>query len=131
MKESSKQTIKSITSKTFGGLTKEYYIRNFLFGFVVFGIYFLVMKNKPISFWVFFISTLFLYPYSRFVYESVANFILGKNSFIVDLRFLFITKVISIFLCFIFAIVIAPLGLLYLYFYHTKQEKKKVNNEEI
>ncbi len=130
MKESNKQTIKSIASKTFGGLTKEYYLRNFIFGFVIFGIYFLVMKNKPLSFWVFFIPTLFLYPYSRFVYESVANFIVGKNSFFIEMRFFFIMKLITIFICFIFAIVIAPIGLLYLYFHHTKREKKAILEEE-
>lgn len=26
----------------------------------------------------------FLYPYSRFVYESIANFIIGKNVFLVS-----------------------------------------------
>ncbi len=130
MKESSKQTIKSITSKSFGGLTKEYYFRNFLFGLAIFVLYFFTMKNKQISFYAFFIPTLFLYPYSRFVYESVANFIVGENSFFVNMRFFFIMKLITVFLCFIFAIVIAPIGLLYLYFYHTKQEKKAVIEEE-
>ena len=124
MKESNKQTIKSITSKTFGGLTKEYYIRNFLFGLAIFILYFFVMKNKQISFYAFFIPTLFLYPYSRFVYESIANYIVGNNLFFVEMRFFIIIKIITIFLCFVFAIVIAPIGLLYLYFHHTKQEKK-------
>ena len=95
MKESSKQTVKSITSKTFGGLTKEYYIRNFLFGLAIFILYFFVMKNKQISFYAFFIPTLFLYPYSRFVYESIANYIVGNNLFFVEMRFFFIIKIFS------------------------------------
>ena len=65
-----------------------------------------------------------LYPYSRFVYESIIGYIMGDNNFLVDLKLMFIVKMITMSFCYIFSIFIAPLGLAYLYFYHSKQEKE-------
>ena len=64
----------------------------------------------------------FLYPYSRFVYESVVDFVLGENVFIVNVIFMLAIKLVSMLFCWLFAIFIAPFGLAYLYYRHSKEE---------
>ena len=122
----------SFLSKTFGGLSKAYYIRQFLFGLIFFAFMFFMgyehysSTGNPSLFItniIFGLVCLFLYPYSRFVYESIIEYILGDNVFFGNAVLMLTTKFITMMLCFMFAIFIAPIGLTYLYFYHSKQEK--------
>ncbi|MEE6076036.1 hypothetical protein [Avibacterium paragallinarum] len=121
----------SFISKTFGGLNKAYYFRHFFFGLILFILLEAMIFNagkgaidsKFISMTIMNCVLLFLYPYSRFVYESVVDYILGKNAFFVNAALLLATKITTIALCFVFSWAIAPIGLIYLYFYHSKQEK--------
>lgn len=125
----------SFISKTFGGLNKSYYFRHFFFGLIIFILLEAMFikvgggAKKNIldgGFWAISgicLLFLFLYPYSRFVYESIVNYIVGDNVFIVNTFLLLTIKVITIFLCFIFSWAIAPIGLIYLYFYYSRQEK--------
>ncbi|WP_060989132.1 hypothetical protein [Photobacterium leiognathi] len=126
--------MKHLLTKTLGGLDRTYYFRNFLFGlpFCVFLIYLTLSYNgevKDFYFKLFFpvISTL-LYPYAKFVYDSIIEFIMGDNIIVSGLGLAVIVKLFVISLVWIFSIFIAPIGLIYLYFYHSKQEKI-VNNE--
>lgn len=57
-----------------------------------------------------------LYPYSRFVYESIVDFILGRNVFFVNATMMLIVKWMTMTFCWGFAIFVAPIGLAYLYF---------------
>ena len=68
----------------------------------------------------FFILNTFLYPYARFVYERIANFVIGENEFTLNALFFLIAKFWTMAICWIFAWVIAPVGLTYLYFHHSK-----------
>ena len=122
----------SFLSKTLGGLSKAYYIRQFLFGLIFFAFMVVMGYNSysrtgnPSIFLtniILGLVCLFLYPYSRFVYESIIEYILGNNAFFVNAVLMLIIKFITMMLCFMFAIFIAPIGLTYLYFYHSKQEK--------
>ncbi|MCW9718731.1 MULTISPECIES: hypothetical protein [unclassified Avibacterium] len=122
----------SLISKTFGGLNKAYYFRHLFFGVVIFILLELLIFNagKGIIDHKFILSTLMfliftlLYPYSRFVYESIVGYIFGENVFIVNAILLLITKMVTMLICFMFSWIIAPIGLVFLYFYHTKQEKQ-------
>lgn len=126
----------SFFSKTFGGLTASYYIRHFLFGLIIallFGgsLYLSqIQTTRPLDVIQLSIATVylslsqFLYPYSRFVYESVVGYILGNNVFFMNTSSFIYLKFITMFICWVLAIIIAPLGLIYLYFYHSKQEKQ-------
>ncbi len=114
-----------ILSKTFGGLSKQYYLRQLFFGVLI--VAFVValpftQTNRAIPIELIVISTIntLLYPYSRFVYESVIEFIIGKNVFFVNATTMLITKIITMCLCWCFAIFIAPIGLAYLYYHHSK-----------
>ncbi len=118
----------SILSKTFGGLSREYYFRNFIFGLIFPTLfYFAFSQGKaemeiPFGLIAFAIVNTFLYPYSRFVYEKIMDFIFGENVFFVNAILLLITKFITMYFCWGLSIFIAPIGLAYLYFYHTKNE---------
>jgi hypothetical protein len=61
-----------------------------------------------------------LYPYSRFVYESVTGFIMGENVFFMNAMFLLVMKFFTMAACWFLAMVIAPVGLIYLYFHHSR-----------
>jgi hypothetical protein len=121
--------MKQVIAKTFGGLTKQYYIRQFIFGLIFPAIFIFSFSQSsqqvtiPLSSIGLFIVSSLLYPYSRFVYESVVNFIMGGNVFWVNAIMLIIVKFITMALCWSFAIFIAPIGLVYLYFHHSKQEQ--------
>ncbi len=68
------------------------------------------------------INTL-LYPYARFVYESVVDFIPGNNVFFVNAVLMMSIKLVTMMLCWGAAIVVAPVGLAYLYHHHSKSER--------
>lgn len=113
-----------LIAKTFGGLTPQYYFRQFVFG-LVFPVFILLMASnstQPIKIGMiaFMVVNSILYPYSRFVYESIINFIMGQNVILVNAIFLLFAKLTTILLCWLFAIFIAPIGLAYLYYYHSK-----------
>jgi hypothetical protein len=123
-----------ILKKTFGGLTRKYYFRHFFFAAVFLAFFSFSMLGPMLSsskgsasgtFFVFFTMVLntFLYPYSRFVYETIMDFIVGDNLFFGNAIFVLLTKLFTMVLCFSLATVIAPIGLLYLYFHHTNKEK--------
>lgn len=116
-----------IIAKTFGGLSSAYYFRHFIFGllFPIFG-YFAVSEGAyplRLSLILMLVMNTVLYPYARFVYESVIDFVVGANIFLVDAMVMLAFKVVTMSLCWVFAIFIAPVGLLYLYFRHSKAEK--------
>ena len=115
--------------KTFGGLSTAYYIRQFIFGLPILALVVWPMFakggasiNVPLLVWG--VIFQFLYPYSRFVYESVVGYLMGNNVFFVNAFLMLITKLFTMLLCWFLSIFIAPVGLLYLYFYHSKQERQ-------
>ncbi|MDQ0589184.1 hypothetical protein [Variovorax paradoxus] len=118
--------------KTFGGLSRAYYIRQFLFG-LIFPAFTLFMMTRgrsgptdvglPLAL-LFALNTL-LYPYARFVYESAVGFVMGNNVFFVNAFLMLFVKAITMLLCWAFAIFIAPIGLIYLYFHHSKAEQQR------
>ncbi|MGF1806121.1 hypothetical protein L4C31_12810 [Aliivibrio sifiae] len=74
----------TIIQKTLGGLSKQYYIRQFLFGLIFPAIFFFIFSQEgengmPMNLIFLCIVNSLLYPYSRFVYESVVDYILGDT----------------------------------------------------
>jgi len=116
--------MQEIIRKTFGGLSAQYYIRQLFFGslFAALIVYVMLSGERPVQFGMiaFLVINTFLYPYSRFVYESVVGFIMGNNIFFVNAIFMIVMKVFTMMLCWSFAIFIAPIGLAYLYYHHSK-----------
>jgi hypothetical protein len=117
----------NILRKTLGGLTTQYYLRQLFFGVLLAIIlYFpLTVGYHGIDFGAVFILgvTALMYPYSRYVYESVISLITGSNVFYLPAFFLLLTKVLTMSLCFAFAPIVAPIGLALLFFQNSKAQK--------
>ena len=116
-----------VIAKTFGGLSASYYFRHLIFGmaFPVFIYFMLGQGNRPVqmSTVVLLLVNTLLYPYSRFVYESVMDFFLGNNVFLVNAVLMLAMKLMTMLFCWAFAIFVAPIGLAYLYLYHSRASK--------
>lgn len=114
--------------KTLGGLKRSYYMRHFIFGALISAFFIYISMQNPNGLKtgniIFFIINAILYPYARFVYEQIIGFIMGKNFFLINAIVMLTVKVITMALCWAFSIFIAPLGLAYLYYYHSKAEKE-------
>jgi hypothetical protein len=112
----------SVLARSFGGLAPRYYIRQLLFG-LFFPVFLLLMHGKgvfalPVQVEVFIAVNTLLYPYSRFVYESVAGYIVGDNVFVFPATMFGTVKIFTMLFCWVFAIVVAPIGLVWLYFHN-------------
>lgn len=113
-------TMMNVFVKAFGGLPRQYYLRQFLFG-LVFPAFIVFMTSRqphsmPFNLAALIVLNTFLYPYSRFVYESVVEYIVGQNVFWVNAVIMLILKLGTMLVCWGFAVFIAPFGLFYLYF---------------
>lgn len=109
----------------FGGLNKPYYMRQLVFG-IILGLVYAAGKWRTdsldlVELLVAIISTL-LYPYSRFVYESVVGFFLGRNVLVTSGLIMMLLKVWIMIACWFLAIFIAPVGLAYLYWHHSRAQ---------
>lgn len=114
-----------IIRKTFGGLSAQYYFRQFAFGLLMAAfVYFMSTqggeRGMPANILLLTIANALLYPYSRFVYESMMGFVVGQNVFFVNAFLMLVVKCFTMLLCWAFAIFVAPLGLAYLYYHHSK-----------
>jgi len=115
--------VQTILRKSFGGLSSEYYFRHFIFGLVITALFTAVMiKGGNVRYLLvltMIVNTL-LYPYARFVYESIVSFIMGNNVLFVNAVILFFWKIMTVMFCWWLAIFIAPIGLGYIYFRQQK-----------
>lgn len=113
-----------VIAKTFGGLSREYYFRQFIFGliFPAMAIFMFSHGKHPIPASLIFtmVVNTFLYPYARFVYEGVVGFLLGETVFVVNAVFLLFWTLLTMTVCWSAAVFIAPIGLAYLYYHHSK-----------
>lgn len=126
-----KEKITIFLSKTVGGLDKSYYFRHLVFGVALSALFLFIQSKSNQGIELGLISVLIinalLYPYARFVYESIIEFITGGHVFIfsgVMLLVMFMVKFLTMIMCWGFSIFIAPIGLLYLFCYHTKSSQK-------
>lgn len=109
-----------VLMKTLGGLNKQYYFRQLFFGAIIGAVFLFAPSSFSLGQCLFIIVSTLLYPYSRFVYESLINFIVGNNIFIANAIFMLTVKLMTMVLCWAMAIFVAPLGLAYLFFNQSK-----------
>lgn len=109
-----------VLERTFGGLSRKYYTRQFLFGLVIFAFLAraLIMHPSHVPFWIvcLLIANTLLYPYARFGWECVVGFLFGRTVLAVPLLVLLVVKACTMALCWGYALFIAPVSLIYLYF---------------
>ena len=119
-------------------MDKAYYFRNLFFALILAGIFvaiqyssyeMLAKRNVATSveanaanivMYIYIAISALLYPYARFVYESIVNFIMGDNVFFINAFVLLAWKFMIMMMLLLFAIFIAPVGLSYLWYYHNK-----------
>lgn len=116
----------TVFSKTFGGLSGQYYFRHLFFSLCMAVIAFFAQTRGGASITIggllFIVINTLLYPYARFVYESVVGFIMGDNVFYVRASIMLFVKFVTMTICWSLALVVAPIGLGYLYYHHSKNE---------
>ncbi|MFX1695878.1 hypothetical protein PWR66_00760 [Paraburkholderia sp. A1RO-5] len=118
--------MQSVLSKSFGGLSRPYFIRQLLFGliFPAMTVFAFTHGSRPASLPAHLVVALvvntLLYPYARFVYEGGVSYIVGDHFFIVPTVALVFFKGLTMAMCWALAIFIAPVGLIYLYFRHSR-----------
>ena len=109
--------MKQAILKAFGSISAEYYVKNFFIGAILPFIGWLM--PKPWEFWVypFVIVSCLLYPYSRFIYDKLLGAVERFVTSLLSGNMAFLAKGFTVFSCFCFAILMAPIGLFYLYHY--------------
>ncbi len=120
--------MKQFITDAFTGIDKSYYIRHFIFGIGISILFFALQEFKINSMVFFLIVSTFLYPYANLVYDNVMSFIIGDNEFRINIFLFMFLKFSRMLLLFGFSIFIAPIGFVYLAFYHNRN-RKKLNNE--
>jgi hypothetical protein len=106
-------------ARTLGGLTAPYYFRHFIFGLAITGFVYAMLTQSGRPFSVanagILLANSLLYPYARFAYESIVQFIVGENVFFANAVLFLAVKITMMAFCWVLAIFIAPIGLLYLF----------------
>jgi len=114
----------AVLAKTLGGLSPSYYFRHFIFGLGVTAFVYAMVthdgRQPGLASIAILVMNTFLYPYSRFVYERVVAFLVGENVIIANAVLFLAVKLTTMMLCWALAVCIAPIGLVYLYFYHSR-----------
>lgn len=115
-----------IILKTFGGMPIEQYFRHFFFGALVALAMFASQSHSPSTtpagMIVFIVINTIIYPYSRYAIQVAGGFLMGDNAFFAHVGFILIVKTIITVLCWIFAIFMAPIGLMLLYAENSKKQ---------
>ena len=108
------------------GLRKEYLIRQYFFGLgmAAVAVWFVLTFNKNsehlLLIFGFFVLNTLLYPYARYAYEMILEWILGRNVFLFEAWFFVLGKAILMFLCWWFAIFLAPVGFFLIWMHQKK-----------
>ena len=128
--------LKKFFIRSFFGLSKKYYFRQLIFGLFYFVIFcYFINNDKHINgifplqshkniFLTFYFPCIFIYPYSRFVYESIASFIIGENKITMPFVTAISLKWATMTLCFLLSPIIAPIGLISIFIYHSVKNNK-------
>jgi len=103
----------------YGTLSPSYLIKQYVFGGLVYAFMLHANGASPLhKTGVFIFLTLFLvlYPFAMFVYDSIVDTLLGNWIVPVPILLMVLWLPVKVILIFAFAILIAPIGMLYLYF---------------
>jgi hypothetical protein len=102
----------------YGSLSLSYLIKQYVFGGIMYALMLYANGASPIhktGVFIFLTLSLVLYPFAMFVYDSIVDTLIGNWIVPVPAVLLLIWLPIKIVLIFMFAVLIAPIGMLYLY----------------
>lgn len=111
----------SIISKTFLRLRPNYYFKNMAFSVIVTGAFLyllytqgLLLSSPPLQ-WFLLAFNALMYPYSIFLFDSLLSFFMGNKTYQTSASFYFMFRLLAMVICYLFAILISPVGLIHLY----------------
>lgn len=100
--------------KIFDGIDRQYLIRSYVFS-LAFTIFLFVIADLYFTMVFFLILNLILYPFSSVVWDDLIVFLTGGNMmFILPIPFMIAWKFIKFFILYIFALIIGPIGIIYI-----------------
>jgi len=109
-----------LIDRTVGALRPRVYLRHLFFGCLLALPTIWVMQHSPrgleLGPMLFLAISALLYPYARYAYESVIDFFLGDNFFVLPAVLVLIVKGITMTFCFVGAIMVAPVGWMILWY---------------
>lgn len=119
-KRNTENVMHPVLVRSFGGLSLRYYVRQLLLG-LFFPVFFALKHGAmllalPVHLQVVLVFNTLLYSYSRFVYESVTGYVIGDTVITFPFLVFAILTVFTMIFCWCFAILVAPVGLAWLYF---------------
>lgn len=128
----------NLVRRIFSGVNVSYIVRAYVIGLVflsLFSFLFFSGVNKNLSYFDIVMLVLLLsvntilFPFSKLVWDEVMNMVLGRNVIFVNALFLFGAKILINATLWVFAIFVAPIGLIYIWF-RTRESEEDVEYVE-
>ncbi|MFD0872171.1 Uncharacterised protein [Chlamydia abortus] len=113
-------TILGLFKKLFLGVNTQYLVKSYLISIAVTG-FFLYMNfedqhSSSALLTVYFLLAGFLFPFAAVLWDDLINTLMGGYAIILALPLMVIWKLIKIMLLYLFSPLIAPIGMIYIYF---------------
>jgi len=106
--------------RIFGAVDRTYLVRAYVIGIAIFAFYGWMFAQSHVPFrssmWFFFGLSTLLFPFAKLVWDEIMGMLMGRNIVIMPALILFFVKLMVNVLLWAAAILIAPLGVLYLWF---------------
>lgn len=110
----------ALLHRIFGSLKPSYLIRAYVIGGAIFAIYatFSVQSATESSpaFWIYCAVSTILFPFSKLVWDEIMSMMMGGAIFMVNALIMIFLKVVINVLLWASAILVAPFGVLFLWF---------------
>ncbi|WP_055735281.1 MULTISPECIES: hypothetical protein [Bacillaceae] len=111
-------TIFNFAKKMINGMDRRYLIKSYIFGALIFSMFlYVLMLTGDFHFivFLFFLLNFFLFPFATVVWDDLIDLLLSGNQLLLPLLFVIPWKMFKMIILYMFAIVIAPIGLIYIY----------------
>jgi len=117
----------------YGSLSLSFLIKQYVFGGIVYAIMLQAFKagQAPTGMLIFLTLSLILYPFSMFVCESISDTLMGNWIIPIPAMLLLILIPLKIIAMFMLAVLIAPIGMAYLYFTRRHSYSEHQESDEI
>ncbi|GAA0115966.1 hypothetical protein [Clostridium senegalense] len=100
--------------KIFNGVELSYLIKSYIFSAII-GFFLIHANPNHFSFVLFIILSGILFPFSALVWDSLIGLLMGNTIISLPLLIMVIWKCFKLLMLYMFAIFIAPFGILYIY----------------
>lgn len=115
----------NLIKKIFSGVDRQYLVKSYIISFL-FTAFLVNLSSEGAGYPmppVLLIISMVLFPFAAIVWDDLMNTLMGGHVIVLPLIFLVMWKMMKILFLFMFSILIAPIGILYIYFangYHKK-----------